>query len=225
MDRYNRYTSPLDYSDELISILDELKKHLVIAGMNEFVISDENKYLIGTVGLAVCDGILFYDRKNKRAIVGHAAGIIEKKIKLISEMMNQLPKNNVVDLEYAIITGYDNIHNGKDQDTERMKDFLIRNCPENIRLKLIDKKTLDIRVGTGYGNEFIFNARNGTSASFILQYFTYLTSPSNDSNDERINPTEALNNALVQGTTPEEISEVETRVAEYSNKEGEQTLD
>ena len=50
--------------EEILSILNEIARHVATAEMNEFVISDSNKNIIGTVGLAVCDGIIFYDRKS-----------------------------------------------------------------------------------------------------------------------------------------------------------------
>lgn len=163
---------------QLFSMLDEISKHIATAEMNEFVVSDSDKSIIGTVGLAVCDGIFFYDRKNKWGMVGHAVG--DTKISLLSEMLKSLPQEKEIVLEYSIITGYDNIRNGNYSDTNKMLEYLKNNCPQNIRLIPL-QTDLGIRVGSSYGNEFYFDVKSGKTASKILDYYDYLDfSSSND---------------------------------------------
>lgn len=158
-------------SFSILDELDEISKHIATAEMDEFVVSDSDKSIIGTVGLAVCDGIIFYDRKNKWGMVGHAVG--DTKISLLSEMLKSLPQEKEIVLEYSIITGYDNIRNGNYNDTNKMLEYLKNNCPKNIRLVPF-QTDLGIRVGPSYGNEFYFNVKSGKTASQILDYYDYL---------------------------------------------------
>lgn len=171
MKDYINSENQININQQILSILNEIARHIATAEMNGFVISDSNKNIIGTVGLAVCDGIIFYDRKNKWGIVGHAVG--DKKIALLSDMLKNLPSDKDIVIEYAIVTGYDNIRNGNYTDTNKMLEYLKNNCPENI--KLIPFQTdLGIRVGQSYGNEFYFDVKSGKTASQILNYYDYL---------------------------------------------------
>ncbi len=132
MKDYINSKNQFSINQQILSMLDEIASHITTAEMNEFVISDSNKNIIGTIGLAVCDGIIFYDRKNKWGIVGHAAG--DKKISLLTDMLKELPNDKELGIEYAIITGYDNIKNGNYTDTNIMLEYLKNNCPKNIKL-------------------------------------------------------------------------------------------
>ncbi len=178
MKDYTNSENKININQQILSILSEISRHVATAEMNKFVTSDGNKNIIGTVGLAVCDGIVFYDRKNRWGIVGHA--VSDKKISLLSDMLKKLPCDKEVVIEYAIVTGYDNIRNGNYTDTNKMLEYLKNNCPENI--KLIPFQTdLGIKVGQSYGNEFYFDVKSGKTASQIINYYNYLDlSSSND---------------------------------------------
>lgn len=50
-----------------------LSKKFVLVGMNEIDISNDEKPIIGTQGLATCIGFILYNKEFKRAIVGHVS--------------------------------------------------------------------------------------------------------------------------------------------------------
>ena len=56
----------------LISEANQLRLQSNIANMDQVVVSTNEKPVIGTQALDTCFGILFYDRKNKFGICGHA---------------------------------------------------------------------------------------------------------------------------------------------------------
>lgn len=158
-------------NQQILDLLNGLVEHIATAEMNEFVVSDSNKNIIGTVGLAVCDGILFYDRKNKWGMAGHAAG--NNKMSLLKDMMKELPSDKEVVIEYAIVNGYDNIKNGNCTDTNMMMDYLLNNCPKNI--KLVPLQTdLGVRVGKCYDNNFYFDVVSGKGIGLLSEYYDYL---------------------------------------------------
>lgn len=170
-DKYADYNEKVTVTPEILSMLSDVRQHISIAEMNQFVISDNERTVLGTVGLAVCDGIIIYDRNNKWGMVGHAAG--DGKLSLLSEMINCLPTDKEITIEFAIVTGYDNVHNNNYTDTNEMIKYLKSNCPTNVTLIPLTTD-LGVRVGKGYGNEFLFDVKNGISVSKILDYYNYL---------------------------------------------------
>lgn len=87
-------------ADEAYSLI----AHSSIASMNQVVVSTTEKPIIGTQGLDTCFGILFYDRKNRFGICGHADP--KNIFGIVKEMLNQIPPNTEGAIEYTIIPGY-----------------------------------------------------------------------------------------------------------------------
>ena len=165
----------LDYYDSQIYLNSfELEKISSIAYMGEIVVSTKEKPIVGTMGLATCNGIIFYDRKNKKAWVGH--GPASSSIKTLITMFNIIIKEVIGDLEYSIIPGWDNVHNHNLKDLNEMLNFLLKNCPKNIRL--VPMNNLDIRQDNSANPsyEFAFNAETGKSVTYDLFYEDEFTS-------------------------------------------------
>ena len=162
----------LDYHDSLVMQESinrfELEKKSSIACMGEIVTSTKEKPIVGTMGLATCNGIIFYDRKNKKAWVGH--GPASSSITTLKAMFNIVIKEVIGDLEYVIIPGWDNVHNHNLKALDEMIEFLCRNCPKNINL--IPMTDLDIRQDNraNPSYEFAFNAETGKSVTYDLFY-------------------------------------------------------
>ena len=140
-----------------------LQEHSNMAELNQFVISSKGKSIIGTCALAVCDGIVFYDRNNKWGMVGHA--VDGYKIALLSKMLESLPNDKDRVIEYAIISGYDNVVNGNFGDVNEMANYLRNNCPTNIKLVPLQTDSLGIQVSQDYAYEFAFDVNSGMSVS------------------------------------------------------------
>ena len=143
----------------------ELEKKSSIAHMGEIVVSTREKPIVGTIGLATCYGIIFYDRKNKKAWVGH--GPASAPIFTLSIMLKDI-KNVIGDLEYGIIPSWDNIKKHDFKICDEMDDYLHRNCPKYIRLLQITNLDIkqDNRSNPSY--EFAFNAETGKSVTYEL---------------------------------------------------------
>ena len=163
--------SNFDYYDRLIEIKHllrtELKRKTQLAFMGEIVTSTKEKPIVGTTGLATCNGIIFYDRKNRKAWVGH--GPASSSHLTLMEMLTDI-KDVTGDLEYSIIPGYDNLHNKDLKESERLRMLLYAYCPKQIKLIPMNNLTvrLDKRANPSY--EFAFNAETGESVTNNLFY-------------------------------------------------------
>lgn len=93
----NEYYQHLNEGDQLIA-------RSSIADMNQIVVSTPDKPIIGTRALDTCFGILFYDRKNKFGICGHADPY--NTFGIIVEMLKQIPESTEGIIEYTIVPGY-----------------------------------------------------------------------------------------------------------------------
>ena len=161
-----------DYYDELVRqrmlIRFALEDKSSIAHMGGIVTSTKEKPIVGTMGLATCNGIIFYDRKNKSAWVGH--GPASSSMTTLITMFNTVINEVIGDLEYSIIPGWDNVHNHNLKASDEMLDFLRRNCPNNIRLMPMTDLDIrqDNRANPSY--EFAFNAETGESVTYDLFY-------------------------------------------------------
>ena len=149
--------------NDFATIQKTLLEHSTMAELNQFVISSRGKSIIGTEALAVCDGIVFYDRNNKWGMVGHA--VDGYKITLLSEMLKSLPDDRDRVIEYAVISGYDNVANGNFNDANEMTNYLKSNCPRNIKLIPLQTDLLGIQVSSDYAYEFAFDVNSGISVS------------------------------------------------------------
>lgn len=93
--------------NEFFPLIDETNQlilHANIAHMNQIVVSTDEKPIIGTQALDTCFGILFYSRKNKFGICGHASPNNIRDITL--EMLKKIPINVEGEIEYVIVPGY-----------------------------------------------------------------------------------------------------------------------
>ena len=144
----------------------ELENQSLLAFMGEIVVSTEERPIVGTTGLATCNGILFYDKKNKKAWVGH--GPASQSLNTLITMFNIIIKEVIGDLEYAIIPGWDNVRNHNLKEFDEMLSFLNSNCPKHI--KLIPMTDLQIRQDNSDNPsyEFAFNAETGKSVTYEL---------------------------------------------------------
>ena len=146
----------------------ELEKKSSIAFMGEIVVSTPEKPIVGTSGLATCNGIVFYDRNNKKAWVGH--GPASSSILTLRKMLDDI--NGVTGtLEYAIIPGWDNMHNNNYLTIlDEMISYLYHYCPKNIRLTPMNNLDVrqDNRANPSY--EFAFNAETGENVTQELFY-------------------------------------------------------
>ena len=93
----NEYYQHLNEGDQLIA-------RSSIADMDQVVVSTPDKPIIGTIALDTCFGILFYDRKNKFGICGHADPY--NTFDIIVEMLKQIPESTEGIIEYIIVPGY-----------------------------------------------------------------------------------------------------------------------
>lgn len=79
-----------------------LESRASLANMGEVVFSTSEKPIVGTTGLATCWGVIFYDRKNRKAYVCHAPA--SHYFQTLNQMISILDKNADV-IEYKIVPG------------------------------------------------------------------------------------------------------------------------
>lgn len=161
----NSYEDIID--DEHIRIKYFLEQRANIAHMGEIVVSSKDKPIIGTTALDTCFGIVFYDRKNKKGIVGHAYD--SGKIAILHRMIELLEKNEQQVIEFAIVSGYRNIEKGDYSGTTELLNYLKTYCPKSI--KLIPFQNLDVRVCSNVlAYEFAFEVNTGQNVADYLFY-------------------------------------------------------
>ncbi len=164
---YNWVMEENNLKDNLQTLELALKKKAQIAYMNEIVASTSDKPIVGTVALATCYGIVFYDRKHKLGIVGHASS--SKLLDILDEMMTYFTIDKEITIEYAIIPGYDNVLNNHLEGLNILEDYLIKNTP--MAVKLVPFKGIDLFVHEELGSySFAFNALNGLPVTKYLFY-------------------------------------------------------
>ncbi len=168
MDKYiNEDNYNEDYNEKAIKLRYFLEQHASIANMGEIVVSSTEKPIIGTTALDTCFGIVFYDRKNKKGIVGHAYD--SGKIAIMNDMIGHLEKNDDQVIEYAIVSGYRNVERKDYSGETELLNYLQENCPKNI--KLIPFNGLNIKVCSNVlAYEFAFEVNAGTDVSNYLFY-------------------------------------------------------
>lgn len=166
MDKYiNIYNDTIE--DEAYKIKSILEQHASIAYMGEIVVSSKDKPIIGTTALDTCFGIVLYDRKNKKGIVGHAYS--SGKIAIIHSMIELLDKNEQQVIEYAIVSGYRNIERKDFSGSIEIQNYLKMNCPQNI--KLVPFQNLDVQVCSNLlAYEFAFDVNTGQNVTSYLFY-------------------------------------------------------
>lgn len=170
-----------DYNSQMIKYKLLLESKSQVARMGEIVVSSKEKPIVGTTALATCFGIVFYDRQNKKAYVGHAAP--DSYMQMLHTMVSMVD-SSTKQIEYSIIPGWDNYNCfGNKSSTVNLLD--IDKNPEyrmRMSLKLISrinfiplKFQLDIREGNVAGNpfyEFAFDANTLTNVAGYLFFET-----------------------------------------------------
>lgn len=163
----DKYLKDDYYDEEVYRLRFYLEEHANIAHMGEIVVSSAEKPIIGTTALDTCIGIVFYDRKNKKGIVGHAYD--SGKIKMMHDMIELLDKDNHQVIEYAIVSGYRNVERKNFTGEIELLDYLEKHCPKNIELKPF--QSLNIQVCSNVlAYEFAFEVSKGENVGNYLFY-------------------------------------------------------
>ncbi len=128
----NDYYQATDESNKLIT-------HSNIAGMDQVVVSTSDKPIIGTQALDTCFGILFYDRKNKFGICGHADPT--SIFSILVKMLKQIPSTTEGNIEYAIISGYRAIEQKNFKGVDEIQDILRNYMSINSKIHFTSLRT------------------------------------------------------------------------------------
>ena len=128
----NEYYQHLNEGDQLIA-------RSSIADMDQVVVSTPDKPIIGTMALDTCFGILFYDRKNKFGICGHA--VPYNTFGIIVEMLKQIPESTEGIIEYTIVPGYRAMKQKKFEREDEIQDILRNYMSINPKIHFTSLKT------------------------------------------------------------------------------------
>lgn len=128
----NEYYQHLNEGDQLIA-------RSSIADMDQVVVSTPDKPIIGTMALDTCFGILFYDRKNKFGICGHADPY--NTFGIIVEMLKQIPESTEGIIEYTIVPGYRAMKQKKFERENEIQDILRNYMSINPKIHFTSLKT------------------------------------------------------------------------------------
>lgn len=163
----DKYINEDYYDIETFKIKYYLQQHASIAYMGEIVVSSPEKPIIGTTALDTCFGIVFYDRKNKKGIVGHAYE--SGKLATLRSMIDLLEKNDHQVIEYAIVPGYRNVERKDYSGATGLLNYLQEHCPTNIELRPF--QNLDVQVCSNVlAYEFAFEVNTGKNVGNYLFY-------------------------------------------------------
>ncbi len=161
----NKYDENI--KEDLLNLKLALKAKANIADINEIVVSSLEKPVVGTIALATCYGIVFYDRKNKLAMVGHASP--SNLINILKEMMQYFTIDSEATIEYVFVPGYVNDANKDYQGLRILEDYLIKNTPSGI--KLIPFNGIELLTHEDIGSyDFAFDATDGKPVTKYLFY-------------------------------------------------------
>ena len=128
----NEYYQHLNEGDQLIA-------RSSIADMDQVVVSTPDKPIIGTMALDTCFGILFYDRKNKFGICGHADPY--NTFGIIVEMLKQIPESTEGIIEYTIVPGYRAMKQKNFEREDEIQDILRNYMSINSKIHFTSLKT------------------------------------------------------------------------------------
>lgn len=128
----NEYYQHLNECDQLIA-------RSSIADMDQVVVSTPDKPIIGTMALDTCFGILFYDRKNKFGICGHADPY--NTFGIIVERLKQIPESTEGIIEYTIVPGYRAMKQKNFEREDEIQDILRNYMSINPKIHFTSLKT------------------------------------------------------------------------------------
>ncbi len=162
---------PYKEIDEICAKLNRIKyamlKESSLAEMCCIVESSEERPIIGTQALDTCFGILFYDRKNKKGMVGH--GSPSSKVVTLHEMISKVDDGTEKVIEYMIIPGFRNVDRRDTIGVEELLSELRIYCSSNIKFVPFHND-IDLSVKLHKPTltyEFAFDTRNG---KFVSEY-------------------------------------------------------
>lgn len=157
----NEYYQHLNEGDQLIA-------RSSIADMDQVVVSTPDKPIIGTMALDTCFGILFYDRKNKFGICGHADPY--NTFGIIVEMLKQIPESTEGIIEYTIVPGYRAMKQKKFEREDEIQDILRNYMSINPKIHFTSLKTpLDPSMPKGLlCYDFAFDTISGKDVTSIV---------------------------------------------------------
>ena len=178
-DKYENFNE--DYNSQMIKYKLLLESKSQIARMGEIVVSSKEKPIVGTTALATCFGIVFYDRQNKKAYVGHAGP--SSYMQMLHTMVSMLD-SSTKQIEYSIIPGWDNYNHfgNKSLTLNLLDDGKNPEYQMGLALKSISrinfiplKSQLGVKEGNSDGNpyyEFAFDANALTNVADYLFFET-----------------------------------------------------
>ena len=160
--------NPYQLYDEYCDRMNRIKYGLLgktnLAGMGEVVNSTEEFPIIGTQALDTCYGILFYDRKKKEGISGHA--VPGQLIVVLAEMMKWL-EGRTGNIEYMILPGFRNVDRHDYSGFLELNNYMLEHIPVGIKMiSLKDIGGFRLHQGT-LSYEFAFNTSTG---EFVTEY-------------------------------------------------------
>lgn len=139
---------------------DNFNDLVLLASMNSYVTSSDDKPIVGTNALATCVGLLMYNPFNKKASVGHFAPSDEydKVLRMICDMYLSIFDENGFKVEYLVVPGFYIEHYGT---REYIEEVLRKE--DNIFIKMDVKReecivTLPEESGIP-SSEFAFDTR------------------------------------------------------------------
>ncbi len=152
----------------LINEANQLRLQSNIANMDQVVVSTNEKPVIGTQALDTCFGILFYDRKNKFGICGHADPNSISYI--IIEMLKQIPLNTDIEIEYVIVPGYRAIEQKNFKAIDEIRSLLDSYTSIYPKINFVSLKTsLNPVMPSGLlCYDFAFDTRTGLDVTDIV---------------------------------------------------------
>lgn len=151
--------------DRMMQIKYELLKKSSLARMGGVVESTIERPIIGTQALDTCYGILFYDRKNKEGICGHA--VPSKLTVVMAEMMDWL-EGRTGDIEFMILPGFRNVDKRDYSGLEELHEYMKERKPNGVNMVLMENRRGGFRLHQGtLSYEFAFDTEKG---DFVTEY-------------------------------------------------------
>lgn len=152
---------------KLNRIRDALLKESSLAEMGCVVESSAERPIIGTQALDTCYGILFYDRANRRGLVGH--GTPSSKVSTLYEMIGRIDDCTEKVIEYLIVPGFRNVDYKDLSGVEELVDVIRKYNFGNIRFVPLVSELGSINLHKNtLTYEFAFDTRNGKFVSEAL---------------------------------------------------------
>lgn len=170
IDKREDYVTPIqeDYDpyalyDEMCGKLnkkkDELQSRCEMAEMGCVVESNVERPIIATQALDTCYGILFYDRRNRYGVLGHAAP--SSKDSTVYEMLKRIDDGTPRLVEYFVVPGFRNIDRKDLSGFEQIVAMIRAYKSDKIRLVPFNEETnVQLHKGT-LSYEFGFDTSTG----------------------------------------------------------------